>query len=73
MEHVFYISEAACRLDASPSYLRALKAQGRILRARRGFIGRIYSEFDFALLKSMGIGSQFRKLKQPEEVLGIGG
>jgi len=47
-----------------------LEWQGRIPPARRDFNGRIYSEFDIALLKSLGIGSRPRKLKRPEEVLG---
>jgi hypothetical protein len=68
MEPVFHISEAACRLGVTPTYLRALEAQGRIPAARRDFNGRIYSEFDVALLKSMGIGSRPSRLKQPEEV-----
>ena len=68
MEPVFHISEAACRLGVTPTYLRALEAQGRIPTARRDFNGRIYSEFDVALLKSMGIGSRPSRLKQPEEV-----
>jgi MerR HTH family regulatory protein len=68
MEPVFHISEAACRLGVTPTYLRALEAQGRVPAARRDFNGRIYSEFDVALLKSMGIGSRPSRLKQPEEV-----
>ena len=70
MEPIFHISEAACRLGVTPAYLRALEAQGRIPAARRDFNGRIYSEFDIALLKSMGIGSRPRRLRRPEEVLG---
>jgi DNA-binding transcriptional MerR regulator len=71
MEHVFHISEAACRLGVTPAYLRALEAQGRIPTARRDFNGRIYSEFDIALLKSIGIGSRPFRLKQPEEVFDV--
>jgi hypothetical protein len=47
-----------------------LEWQGRIPSARRDFIGRIYSEFDIALLRSLGVGSRPRKLKRPEEVVG---
>ena len=65
-----HISEAAKRLSVTPQHLRMLEWQGRIPQARRDFNGRIYSEFDIALLKSLGVGSRPRKLKRPEEVLG---
>ena len=47
-----------------------LEWQGRIPPARRDLSGRVYSGFDIALLKSLGVGSRPRKLKRPEEVLG---
>jgi hypothetical protein len=47
-----------------------LEWRGRIPPARRNFNGRIYSEFDIALLKSMGVGTRPRRLKSVEEVLG---
>jgi len=47
-----------------------LEWQERIPPARRDFNGRVYSDFDVALLKSLGVGSRPRKLKAPEEVLG---
>ena len=50
--------------------MRVLEWQGRIPPARRDYNGRIYSEFDVALLRNMGVGSRPRKLKRPEEVLG---
>ncbi len=65
-----HISEAARRLDVSPQHLRMLEWQGRIPPARRDFNGRIYSEFDIALLKSMGVGQRPRRLKRAEEVIG---
>ena len=65
-----HISEAAKRLSVTPQHLRMLEWQGRIPPARRDFNGRIYSGFDIALLKSLGVGSRPRKLKAPEEVLG---
>jgi len=68
-----HISEAAARLSVSPRHLRMLEWQGRIPRARRDLNGRIYSEFDIALLRSMGVGSRPRRLKRPEEVLGARG
>jgi len=64
------IGRAAERLGVSPNHLRTLEWEGRIPPARRNFNGRIYSEFDIALLKSLGVGSRPRKLKRPEEVLG---
>jgi len=52
----------------TPQHLRILEWQGRIPPARRDFNGRIYSDFDIALLKSLGVGSRPRKLRRPEEV-----
>jgi DNA-binding transcriptional MerR regulator len=52
------------------TYLRLLEKADRIPPARRDFNGRVYSEFDIALLKSMGVGSKPQSLKRPEEVLG---
>lgn len=70
MDSVMHISEVARRLNVSPQHLRMLEWQGRIPPARRDFNGRIYSEFDVALLKSMGVGSRPRKLRRAEELLG---
>jgi hypothetical protein len=64
------ISRAAEELGVSAQYLRMLEWEDRIPPARRDFNGRIYSEVDIALLRSMGVGSRPRKLKQPETVLG---
>jgi DNA-binding transcriptional MerR regulator len=72
MDGQFRISQAAHALGASPQYLRMLEWEGRIPQARRDFNGRIYSGFDIALLRSMGIGSRPRKLKRAEEVLRSG-
>ena len=68
MEH--HISEAAQRVGCTPKHLRTLEREGRIPPPRRDFNGRIYSEFDIALLKGIGVGSQPRKLKRAEEVVG---
>jgi DNA-binding transcriptional MerR regulator len=65
-----HISQAARQLGVTPHHLRMLEWAGRIPPARRDYNGRIYSEFDIALLKSLGVGSRPRKLKRPEEVLG---
>jgi hypothetical protein len=46
-----------------------LEWQGRIPAARRDYNGRIYSEFDIALLRSMGVGQRPRKLRRAEEVV----
>jgi DNA-binding transcriptional MerR regulator len=64
-----HISEAARRLGITPHHLRVLEWQGRVPPARRDYNGRIYTEFDIALLRSMGVGSRPRKLKRAEEVL----
>lgn len=71
MDSVIHISEAAKRLNVSPQHLRMLEWQGRVPPARRDFNGRIYTDFDVALLRNMGVGSRPRKLKRPEEVLGV--
>jgi DNA-binding transcriptional MerR regulator len=47
-----------------------LEKTGRIPPARRDLNGRVYSEFDIALLKALGVGSRPRKLKRAEEVVG---
>jgi len=46
-----------------------LEWQGRIPPARRDFNGRIYTEFDIALLRSIGVGQRPRKLRRAEEVV----
>jgi predicted site-specific integrase-resolvase len=70
MNGAVHIGEAAQILGVTPEHLRALERAGRIPPARRDFNGRIYTEFDIALLKSMGVGTRPRKLKRAEEVLG---
>ncbi|MGF1472040.1 MAG: MerR family DNA-binding transcriptional regulator [Rubrobacteraceae bacterium] len=64
-----YISEAARLLNVTPEHLRNLERADRIPAPRRNFNGRIYSGFDVALLKSLGVGSRPRKLKRVEDVL----
>ncbi len=66
----FHIGEAARRLGVTPKHLRTLERTGRIPPARRDLNGRVYSEFDIVLFRSMGIGSRPSRLKQAEEVLG---
>ena len=73
MNGVVHITEAARQLGVTPYYLRMLEWQGRIPPARRDYNGRIYSEFDIALLRSMGVGSRPHKLKRAEEVLEVAG
>ena len=69
MSELAHIGEVADRLGVSPEHLRALERQGRIPPARRDFNGRIYTEFDIAVLRSMGVGLRPRKLKRAAEVL----
>jgi DNA-binding transcriptional MerR regulator len=64
-----HIGEAARLLSVSPKHLRTLERDGRIPPARRDFNGRVYSEFDIAVLKSMGVGRRPRRLRRVEEVL----
>ncbi len=70
MDGVLHIGQAAERLGVTPKHLRVLEREGRIPPARRDFNGRVYFEFDLALLKSMGVGSRPRRLKAAEEVVG---
>ena len=69
MDHGVRISRVAMELGVSPQHIRMLEWQGRIPPARRDYRGRIYSEFDIALLRSMGIGSRPRRLRRVEDVL----
>ncbi len=64
----FHIGEAVRRLSVTPKHLRVLEREGRIPPPRRDLNGRIYTEFDIALLRSMGIGSRPRRLKRADEV-----
>jgi len=66
----WHISEAAQQLGVTPKHLRLLEREGRIPPARRDINGRIYSEFDLALLRGMGVGQRPRRIKRAEEVLG---
>jgi DNA-binding transcriptional MerR regulator len=66
-----HISEAARQLGVTPKHLRLLEREGRIPPVRRDYNGRIYTEFDIALLRSMGIGSRPRRLRRAEEILEV--
>lgn len=70
MESVVHISEAARRLGVTTTYLRYLESTGRIPFARRDLNGRVYSQYDIALLRSLGVGSRPRRLKSMREVKG---
>jgi hypothetical protein len=65
-----HIGCAAQQLGVTPTHLRTLERQGRIPPARRDYNGRVYSQFDIALLKALGVGSRPRRLKSAEEVVG---
>ncbi len=66
---VLHIGEAARRIGCTPEHLRTLEREGRIPPARRDHNGRVYSEFDIALLKALGVGSRPRRLKSAQEVM----
>lgn len=66
---VCHIGEASRSLGVTPEHLRNLEREGRVPPARRDLNGRIYSDFDIALLKSLGVGRRPRKLRRAEEVL----
>ena len=69
MQIQFHITEAAQQLGITAQHLRMLEWKGKVPPARRDLNGRVYSEFDIALLRSMGVGSRPRRLKRAEEVL----
>jgi MerR family regulatory protein len=71
MEHAVHITQAARRLGVTAGYLRLLERTGQIPPPHRDFNGRIYTEFDIALLMSMGVGQRPRMLKRAEEVLEV--
>jgi DNA-binding transcriptional MerR regulator len=67
---VFHIGDTARQLGCTPEHLRTLEREGRIPPAHRDFNGRIYTEFDIALLRAMGVGSRPARLRSVEEVVG---
>ena len=69
MDIELHIGEAAAQVGVTPNHLRILEWQGRIPPARRDYNGRVYSAFDIALLKSLGVGSRPQRLKSAQEVL----
>lgn len=71
MDGTVQISTAASRLGVSPHYIRILEKRGRIPPARRDSNGRIYSEYDLALLRRIGVGSG-QRLKTFEDFTGLG-
>jgi hypothetical protein len=65
-----HISETAKVLGVSAGYLRLLEVHGKIPPARRDRFGdRIYTDFDLALLRALGVGARPPRLKRPDEVL----
>ena len=69
MDDVIHIGQAAELLGVTPEHLRTLERTGRIPPARRDLNGRIYSEFDIALLRALGVGVRPRCLKRPEDIV----
>jgi DNA-binding transcriptional MerR regulator len=69
MSGIVHIGEAARHLGCTPEHIRTLERRGRIPPARRDYNGRIYSRFDIALLRAMGVGSRPARLQAIEEVL----
>lgn len=67
---VMHIGRAAQLLGVTPEHLRALERTGRIPLARRDANGRIYTDFDVAVLRSIGIGTRPQRLRSTTEVLG---
>ncbi len=68
MDNIVHIGAAAKLLGVTPQHLRMLEREGRIPPARRDFNGRVYTPFDIAMLRNMGIGSRPRRLRSANEV-----
>ena len=69
MYGIVHIGEATRLLGCTPEYIRTLERRGRIPLARRDYSGRIYTQFDIALLRAMGVGSRPARLQPLEEDL----
>ncbi len=69
MDDAVHIGEAARQLGVSPEHLRNLERAGRIPKPQRDYNGRVYSDFDLALLRALGVGARPRKLKRSGDVL----
>lgn len=69
MEGHVRIAEASRRLSVSCQYLRLLEWEGIVPPVRRDYCGRLYSDRDIALLRTMGVGSRPRRLKRRQDVL----
>jgi DNA-binding transcriptional MerR regulator len=69
MYGIVHIGEAARLLECTPEHIRTLERRGRIPPARRDYNGRIYSPFDIALLRAMGVGSRPARLQPIEDIL----
>jgi DNA-binding transcriptional MerR regulator len=69
MQRQRHITEAARELGVTAHHLRTLERKGKIPPARRDLNGRVYSPFEIALLRNIGVGSRPRRLKHAEEVL----
>lgn len=64
-----HIGTASRELGVTPEYLRLLERQGRIPRVRRDRNGRVYSELDLDLLRSLGVGRRPRKLRTGKDLM----
>ena len=70
MNRELRIGQAARELGVSTKHLKLLERHGRIPPARRDqYGGRIYSDFDLAVLRGIGVGERPRRLKTFDEVL----
>jgi DNA-binding transcriptional MerR regulator len=69
MQRQRHITEAAQELGVTAHHLRMLERKGKIPPARRDLNSRVYSPFEIALLRNIGVGSRPRRLKHAEEVL----
>ncbi len=69
MDSIVHIGEAARLLGCTPEHIRTLERRGRIPPARRDYNGRIYTQFDIAHLRAMGVGSRPARLQPIEDIL----
>ena len=68
----FQLGETARLLGCMLERVRIMERRGRVPPARCHVNGHVYTKFDIAQPRSIGVGSHSRRLKWAEEVLDAG-
>jgi DNA-binding transcriptional MerR regulator len=71
MDGFVHIGAGARQLGVTPRHSRILERDRRIPPVKRDINGRVYSEEDIALLRSIGVGSRPTRLKRPEKMMEV--